>query len=46
MMTETQKKMMEELGLTEEDFKPKSSEEERIKELEAALEVLLSGRTE
>ena len=46
MMTETQKKMMEELGLTEEDFKPKPSEEERIKELEAALEVLLSGRTE
>lgn len=46
MMTETQKKMMEELGLTEEDFEPKPSEEERIKELEAALEVLLSGGTE
>ena len=46
MMTETQKKMMKELGLTEEDFEPKPSEEERIKELEAALEVLLSGRTE
>lgn len=45
-MTETQKKMMEVLGLTEKDFQPQQSDKERIAELEAALEVLLSGRTE
>lgn len=45
-MTETQKKMMEALGLTEEDFLPQHSDKERIAELEATLEVLLSGRME
>ena len=41
MMTETQKKMMEELRLTEEDFEPKPSEEERIKELEATTDDMI-----
>lgn len=45
-MTETQKKMIEKLGLKEEDFEPvKASDKERIAELEEALEMLLSGVT-
>lgn len=45
-MTEAQKKMAEMLGLTEKDFLPQQSDRERIAELEAALEALLSGRME
>lgn len=35
-MTDTQKRMMDKLGLTEEDFKPKQTPEERIATLETA----------
>lgn len=41
MMTETQKKMMEELVLTEEDFEPKPSEEERLDTLEATTDDMI-----
>ena len=41
MMTEIQKKMMEELGLTEEDFEPKPSQEERLDALEAATDDMI-----
>lgn len=40
-MTESQKKMIEKLGLTESDFKPKASQEERLSTLESTADDII-----
>lgn len=40
-MTDAQKKMMDKLGLTEEDFQPKPRPEERIDALEATTDDMI-----
>lgn len=40
-MTELQRKMMEKLGLSEEDFEPKANTDERITTLEATTDDII-----
>ena len=40
-MTESQKKMIEKLGLTESDFKPKATQEERFSTLEVTTDDII-----
>ncbi len=40
-MTEAQKKMAEKLGLTESDFKPKATQEERLSTLESTADDII-----